>query len=85
MEQGRGAWDAGTRGRWDVGPRDVGLGDVGPKDVGHRDVGTWYSKTRGRDKQTTPECSAIYSFQWLREGYYMVECLSAGPGCSKAS
>ena len=60
--QGRGTWDARTRGRRDVGLGDAGMRGCGTWDVGFRDNGTWDMRmqelrdvgTQGRDKQTKP-------------------------------
>ena len=67
----------------DLGYEDSGM--PGRQDVGLGDAGTWDSGTpghgmQGREKQRTPEfCAefAIYSFQWVRERYYVMEGLSA--------
>ena len=61
-----------------MGLGDVRLGDVGLGDVEHEDSGTWDSgtcdartrgraKTRGRDKQTTPDiCAEFVEYNFLR-------------------
>ena len=50
--QGRGTWDVGTQGFWDVGRGDVGTWDLGmlgrgTRGRGMRDLETWGRGTRG--------------------------------------